>query len=1054
MKLSGFYINGFGLFHDIKVEDLSPELTLFLGDNESGKSTLLGFIRSILFGFPDGRSNENPYPPLFGGRHGGNLVIDNDQLEKYVLERYAGAGGGKVKIIGSGRIGGGRETLGSILGNTDRTLFKNIFAFSLTELQDFETLNSESVEETLYSAGAGINPNNLLKFKSVLDKSEKDLFKPGGRRPKINKILIRLMSIQKEKKALQGCVEDFDRIHSQIAQSIERIDSLEKDRISLTIEIRKNEQWMNILPEWINLTLSRDKLSSLDIVESFPSQGIARLEGFEDQLNYLQKDLLKKDEELKTREDELGQLKVDPELLSRIASIRQLQKGMGRFESLVREVLALGQELLAGEQRLRQRLCRLGISWNEEKLLAFNLSVATGEEVRRFRERLQQTKAEVQRKKDVLDMIMNRKSEVEGSIQIIAEPEEKDPDILNGRKKDCRKMRRHLSEMDLLEYDLDHIDERLKDLKEESLALEEGGSSGIYQLPFSLIPLIVLVGLIFLILLGLFDLWNRGISIMGLSIILGALLYVIRSKMIGVDRKRQREIERNRQRLALKMEGLETKRSDKLKRIEESREAIDQIYSRLNISGEYSVEILERKEQEISEIIRQLADWNGAKNALEQVKKQFREAQEDYKYAGTVYDSCIKDWEKWLEEYELDRALSPEGAFETLGIIQYCREQMENINQLRLREASLEAEKREYIEMVSDVMDACNRGSFVEGEILVAVQGLIRDLSDTEQAAQKRDLLLREINVYRDSKEQTAMQIKDLQKKVRKLIASGGADNEEQFRKRGEIFEKRTKLMMDIERYEDSIKRLSRKLEKPDKVMNEIAGIDPEKLEERRAEMERDLKDTEVSLDRLKREKARLEEEIRHLVGDERISKLRVEEEDLRSELELLSEEWVTIRLAKWLMRMARSRYEKERQPEVIFKAGNFFKRMTLGEYSSIVSPLGENRIEVVSRDSSRKGIGQLSRGTAEQLYLSIRFGFIREFSMRSNSLPVIMDDILVNFDNRRAKETIKGIIQLAEENQVLFFTCHPDTAGLFRDEKVEIPIFEIYDRKIRKWKD
>ena len=51
MNITGFYIDGFGLFHNLKIEGLSPELTVFLGANESGKSTLLGFLRALFFGF-------------------------------------------------------------------------------------------------------------------------------------------------------------------------------------------------------------------------------------------------------------------------------------------------------------------------------------------------------------------------------------------------------------------------------------------------------------------------------------------------------------------------------------------------------------------------------------------------------------------------------------------------------------------------------------------------------------------------------------------------------------------------------------------------------------------------------------------------------------------------------------------------------------------------------------------------------------------------------------------------------------------------------------------
>jgi uncharacterized protein YhaN len=59
---------------------------------------------------------------------------------------------------------------------------------------------------------------------------------------------------------------------------------------------------------------------------------------------------------------------------------------------------------------------------------------------------------------------------------------------------------------------------------------------------------------------------------------------------------------------------------------------------------------------------------------------------------------------------------------------------------------------------------------------------------------------------------------------------------------------------------------------------------------------------------------------------------------------------------------------------------------MTLGRYSRIFAPLDESRIYVEDKDGRRKDI-DLSRGTAEQLYLSLRFGFVREFNKRAESL-------------------------------------------------------------------
>ena len=50
MKITDIKIDGFGVWHDLALRGLSPELTVFYGPNEAGKSTLMQFMRSVLYG--------------------------------------------------------------------------------------------------------------------------------------------------------------------------------------------------------------------------------------------------------------------------------------------------------------------------------------------------------------------------------------------------------------------------------------------------------------------------------------------------------------------------------------------------------------------------------------------------------------------------------------------------------------------------------------------------------------------------------------------------------------------------------------------------------------------------------------------------------------------------------------------------------------------------------------------------------------------------------------------------------------------------------------------
>ena len=96
MKLLSCNIVGFGCLTNRNYE-FSDQLNQICEENGWGKSTFAAFIRAMLFGLPDGRSNQalesrprEKYRPWDGGRFGGNLVIEvGDRV--YRLERFFGA---------------------------------------------------------------------------------------------------------------------------------------------------------------------------------------------------------------------------------------------------------------------------------------------------------------------------------------------------------------------------------------------------------------------------------------------------------------------------------------------------------------------------------------------------------------------------------------------------------------------------------------------------------------------------------------------------------------------------------------------------------------------------------------------------------------------------------------------------------------------------------------------------------------------------------------------------------------------------------------------------
>ena len=208
MRIRGWYIDGFGTLCDLRVENLPDGMTVFFGPNEAGKSTLLGFLRGVLFGYPSGRSREAQYPPLRGGRHGGKIIIEEDGQGPTTVSRYAERRSPLVVSMPGGAQGT-EDDLVRICGGADRGLFQQIFAFSLWELQQLHTLQSEGIRDRIFSAGiagAGRSAGDVIR---KLGTEIQQIHVRRGRKTKVAELLRRLNELtdelREEPKSVMRC---------------------------------------------------------------------------------------------------------------------------------------------------------------------------------------------------------------------------------------------------------------------------------------------------------------------------------------------------------------------------------------------------------------------------------------------------------------------------------------------------------------------------------------------------------------------------------------------------------------------------------------------------------------------------------------------------------------------------------------------------------------------------------------------------------------------------------------------------------------------------------
>lgn len=128
----------------------------------------------------------------------------------------------------------------------------------------------------------------------------------------------------------------------------------------------------------------------------------------------------------------------------------------------------------------------------------------------------------------------------------------------------------------------------------------------------------------------------------------------------------------------------------------------------------------------------------------------------------------------------------------------------------------------------------------------------------------------------------------------------------------------------------------------------------------------------------------------------------------------------------RFLLEKAVEEWESRSQPEVYRRAGELLSLMTDGAWIRVaLSPEGT----IIATDAARneRDPKHLSLGTCQQLYLALRIALLMCADNVGESVPILADDILVNFDSQRRAGAARALAQLARTRQVIVFTCHEE---------------------------
>lgn len=136
---------------------------------------------------------------------------------------------------------------------------------------------------------------------------------------------------------------------------------------------------------------------------------------------------------------------------------------------------------------------------------------------------------------------------------------------------------------------------------------------------------------------------------------------------------------------------------------------------------------------------------------------------------------------------------------------------------------------------------------------------------------------------------------------------------------------------------------------------------------------------------------------------------------------------YARVRLASGVLNRVVQLYRDQHQGPLLKRAAEIFARITVGSFSGLTVDYEDDRQVLlgVRPDGTRVPVAGMSQGTRDQLFLSLRLAAIEQHIDGRGPFPVIVDDLLVQFDDDRAVATLEVLSELSNRTQVLFFTHH-----------------------------
>lgn len=1126
MKVRDIQIDGFGVWSGLSVDSLPEGMTVFYGPNEAGKTTLMQFLRTMLYGFTEER-RQRYLPPVFGGKPGGAMRVSGPG-GGYEIARRATLNDpsivGQLTVTSSDGITQGQHRLTSLLGSVDESIFTNVFAIGLRELQELSTLDDTAAADELYKLSSGLDRVSLVDVMRQLKAARSQIVATSSDTGQMATMLAKREKLRDELEQQTVRGRRWGELAAHRKNQQTEIEELKQRVAQWELEAKAVETALQVRDPWVQRDLARGRLKALNARVDLPENAVDKLHEIQEQIEDKRRQIATVKEERKQIRRRATDMPVSKGILSLAGKIEAAGEQGPWIASLQKQIQRLESDFQQTQEQLVEDAKRLGLSEHDQAALlndkrlanmpdlsrqAISQLAGPARDVRVHQVRLKQAKEQAQNDKKEADRLAG---EIKEFLSVRNETD------LQRAHKNCNELLLSLRKSQNLEERLDKLVKHKREIETDAVGLESEEGLPVDHV-VRLAPPFILGGIMLVMGLGKFFGWQwtstgattvrNGIRntalqvqtntdqttglllfLLGIAVLIGT--YYFWKRLEQGSRVDLKDCDAQLDALNVQVRKTESERDELLKSLPEHPGS------------------LEQRIREAEHDVAQCESYLPVFHNLQAAQQRYKSVKHNGMEAAAGLKSARVQWKKTLGQIGLADSLSPksirilaEGYESLLQTRRRLKTQQDELDARKL-ELSTSLQRIEALSMQlkvaiedanNDPKDPATR-SVLERVEQTRESGngnknSDRDRRDQRDSRDRRDqrsrdeqlalraasaasqstdniadgpiLKLQELSNTLAQHQQYITQRKQLriedeelarkQKSMQRLmdrwirarqthLADLGVENQQQLEEQLSIKHQFQKLQQDIEELDSRVASIIGGNVPYESIARLLENAPPGELEKRWETLGQRVHQAEERVSQLLQRQGETSQEMKSLAADRRLAEAKLELACLEKQLTACAEHWRTLGATTCMLEKVCEVYENERQPETLREASAFLNQLTDGKYVRVWTPLGKNALRIDNDKNQSLPLEVLSRGTREAVFIALRLSLAAAYSRRGVTLPLVLDDVLVNFDSIRANNAAKVLRDFASlGHQVVMFTCHEHIMKIFHNINVQVRV-------------